>query len=375
MKIKQLLPLFCIFTLFSTSCSVYSPTSSTIENSTQSLSARSIDASRLLSLQDGESYRLMDYDGQRALLLIFDPENRVENNPYEVRLTDCERFAVLDLTSGAVEQEYPVQTFGICSGALLAYGGILFPLITVNDDGTITAAIYFQDGPSRTAVYRGGFTWFGDGPVLRRCGQDVLFSYSDDDAGTFGVNKITQDGSVTPLLCLRESEAEYLSDNFSASDTGFAYAVGKSDRLTFYYGTADGTALQEFSLPQGEKIYGFSLAGNALLVSLAPAAEDNGRLRGVLAQFDPTTGQQINCTALDGPLYNLSVNQNGQISGFIFSVFHVFSLPLKSSSISKQSSVSGDFYRIYPGTTDFLVQIYGYSISERPTLWQVMTST
>ena len=365
---KRFFVLICSLALLCSGCGARTLPVSTPEDTAPSVSAQSIDAARLLSLQDGESYRLMDYDGQRALLLIFDPENRAENNPYEVRLTDCERFAVLDLASGAVEQEYPVQTFGVCSGALLAYGGILFPLITVDDGGTITAAIYFQDGPSRTAVYRGGFTWFGDGPVLRRCGQDVLFSYSDDDAGTFGVNKITQDGSVTSLLCLRENEAEYLSDDFSASDTGFAYAVEKSDRLTFYYGTADGTALQEFSLPQGEKIYGFSLAGNALLVSLAPAAEDSGRLRGVLAQFDPATGQQTGCTALDGPLYNLSVNQNGNIGGSVFSVFQILSPT--GEPTAAQSSVTGTLAHIYPGVNNFLIQIDG-DTPERPALWQV----
>ena len=321
---------------------------------------KSVDVEQALALQEHQAYDIFDYRDGSALLLIWDQsrQNPMDIND-QVRTTFYEEFVLLDLSSGTTES-FPVQTFGICPSALSAFDGIIFSFFTVSSEQTLTASICYLDHSGMRSICEGGFSPFGMGPVLQHYDGGVLFSYLDETGETFGVTKITETFGTEPVLRFDAGEADYISDDFRASDGSYGYTVGEEGRVTFYLGTSDGKE-RRISLPEGRKIHGFDVSGDRLVVSLAGDAAETITWPG-LQVFDLDTGACILEKTDNAPaLYPIAVNERGRLCGFSGSQLkaYICGEQLEEQEIDAPD-ISGSFFKILSHGDDFLAAAYGF---------------
>lgn len=211
---------------------------------------------------------------------------------------------------------------------------------------------------------------------MQHYNNGVLFSYLERENSTFGVIRITKSLEAKSVLQFSAEDVDYISDDFKASEAGYAYTIGDAGKVTFCVGTSAGTT-NRISLPKGRKIHSFDLAGETLIVSLA--ATDKNNPAGIQV-FDLNTGALISEQTNNMPsLYSISASEQGQICSFSFSPNTINSQPpsLKVYSLTNQieeiavdtSAISGSFFKTLSNGQNFLAATYGFNKS--PEFWIV----
>ena len=377
---KAVLSLFLFFVLLMPGCTI-TQTSRPTEENIFSLTSESVDLKKLLRLQGNQTCDVFDYQGDTALVLISDHSKQ---NPLDISdqtiTTFYESFVLFDLSSKEAKKVLPIQRFGICPSALLAFEGVVFSFFEINPENGVTSSVQFIDVSGVKSIYTGNFSSFGMGPVLQRYDSGVLFSYLESvefweqKSNTFGVIKIGESFEAESILQFSSEDVDYISDDFKASETGYAYVIGDGGKVTFCAGTSKGTTTQ-ISLPQGRKIHSFDVINETLIVSLA--ATDKNTPAGIQV-FDLNTGDLILEQTDNMPSLNsICANECGQLCGFSFSPNAVKAPPpsLKVYSLTNQveeltidaSVISGSFFNLFSNGKDFLAAIYGFS--EEPKFW------
>lgn len=85
--------------------------------------------------------------------------------------------------------------------------------------------------------------------------------------------------------------------------------VGEKSSVTFYIGDdLDDLSTTKVSLPQNEKIHGFSLTDDTLFASVAAKTSEENQQNPYIESFDLETGKSIKKLSLSAPLYALDKN-------------------------------------------------------------------
>ena len=96
---------------------------------------------------------------------------------------------------------------------------------------------------------------------------------------------------------------------------------------TFYIGNdLDDLSTTKVSLPQNEKIHGFSLTDDTLFVSVAAKTSEEDQQNPYIESFDLETGKSIKKRSLSAPLYSITTNDSDQLCGFSVSIFKMYSI-------------------------------------------------
>ena len=74
----------------------------------------------------------------------------------------------------------------------------------------------------------------------------------------------------------------------------------------------DDLSTTKVSLPQNEKIHGFSLTDDTLFVSVAAKTSEEDRQNPYIESFDLETGKSIKKRSLSAPLYSITTNDSDQ---------------------------------------------------------------
>lgn len=318
------------------------------------LTADSINVGQLLSLNASETFDVLDYHNNHALLLVSDPARENPNDlTDETRTTYYRSFFVLDILTQTVVSEYPLQQYGICTDAVLAWDGVVYTFFTPEDNQLLSSIRCTNSDASLLLNTASVF-----GTSLRRLEDNILFSDWQD--ASFGLTLVDQQWNKTELLQFIPNNTEYLSDDFQTSDSYFAYAVKEADQIVFYIGTPSQPALQTIMLPSDVMLCGFDISGETLLVSTDAKS-------GNLLQFDLSTGEPLSAETAISPLTDLTLNETQQVCGFFYSTLKIFDLQSSSlQEIQFTTPIQGDFPRVYAGEDDFLVQ------TRSPTaLWHI----
>lgn len=189
------------------------------------------------------------------------------------------------------------------------------------------SSIIFIDSSGKTVIYHGEFTPFSTGPVLHRYQDCLLFSFFNYKNNTFGISRIDSKFDVAPVLTFEASDCDYISDDFSVSNDHYVYAVGEKSSVTFYIGNdLDDLSTTKVSLPQNEKIHGFSLTDDTLFVSVAAKTSEEDQQNPYIESFDLETGKSIKKRSLSAPLYSITTNDSDQLCGFSVSIFKMYSI-------------------------------------------------
>ena len=172
----------------------------------------------------------------------------------------------------------------------------MYPFFSVGTN-QMDSSIIFIDSSGKTVIYHGEFTPFSTGPVLHRYQDCLLFSFFNYKNNTFGISRIDSKFDVAPVLTFEASDCDYISDDFSVSNDHYVYAVGEKSSVTFYIGNdLDDLSTTKVSLPQNEKIHGFSLTDDTLFVSVAAKTSEEDQQNPYIESFDLETGKSIKCT-------------------------------------------------------------------------------
>lgn len=358
---------FCLFVLMVLPGCISSGTPELDESAWQPEIER-FDVKQVLQLQENQEYDIFDYREDTVLILVSD---RSKRNPLDindqVNTTFYEKFVLFDFSLKEVTEEYPVQRFGICPSALLAFQGTVFSFFEVTSDKILCSSIYFIDNFGIQRICEGNFSPFGMGPVLQHYDNAVLFSFIDRENKTFGLTKISGSFDLEPILLFDSENVDYITDDFRASEGSYGYAVGEAGKITFYVGMSDGTETQ-ISLPTGRKIHGFDLTKNELFVSLAGdgASSDSGT---GIQIFDLRTGELLSEQMRKAmPIYSISANEYNQICGVRDFVLQYYTWGDRIEEITVNTSdISGGFFKILSYDKKFLVATYGYD--KNPEFW------
>lgn len=189
---------------------------------------------------------------------------------------------------------------------------------------------------------------------------------------TFGISRIDSKFDVAPVLTFEASDCDYISDDFSVSNDHYVYAVGEKSSVTFYIGNdLDDLSTTKVSLPQNEKIHGFSLTDDTLFVSVAAKTSEEDQQNPYIESFDLETGKSIKKRSLSAPLYSITTNDSDQLCGFSVSIFKMYSIkePLEEIRLG-DTLIHGEFYKIFPDKDSFLIVIYGFD--DPPEFWKVI---
>ena len=141
---------------------------------------------------------------------------------------------------------------------------------------------------------------------------------------------------------------------------------------TFYIGNdLDDLSTTKVSLPQNEKIHGFSLTDDTLFVSVAAKTSEEDQQNPYIESFDLETGKSIKKRSLSAPLYSITTNDSDQLCGFSVSIFKMYSIkePLEEIRLG-DTLIHGEFYKIFPDKDSFLIVIYGFD--DPPEFWKVI---
>lgn len=321
-------------------------------------SIEKIDVEQMLALSESQTYDVLDFYNDTALILF---SEREKWNPDDVtdQLTTSfyEAFSIVDLVNMKETKRFPIQRFGICTSAVIAFDGVLCSMYVNNPDTGIGESIYYINEDVLQKIFTDDFSLFTTGPNLLRYGNDILFSYYTYTSDQFGLSKITPDFAIEPLLCFSSDDTDYLSDDFETSDTSYVYAVGEENRVTFYVGSVANSPIK-VQLEEGEKIYGFDITDDTLLVS----KECNGQetSKSYIEAYDLESGNCIHQIEASPPLYWLTANSRHQLCGVNFSTLKMFELD--DDTITPidfgDTYIQGNYSRIFSDRKKFLVPVY-----------------
>ena len=323
--------LICCMLLFLCSCTQGPvtedniPPNNSYEKDSASADAEEIKITSMLSLQQDQSYVVCDYFEGNVLILISDSSKQNSNDITDQATTVFfEEFVVLNIQTQSIINRYPIQEFGICPSAIQAFGGVVYPFFSVGTN-QMDSSIIFIDSSGKTVIYHGEFTPFSTGPVLHRYQDCLLFSFFNYKNNTFGISRIDSKFDVAPVLTFEASDCDYISDDFSVSNDHYVYAVGEKSSVTFYIGNdLDDLSTTKVSLPQNEKIHGFSLTDDTLFVSVAAKTSEEDQQNPYIESFDLETGKSIKKRSLSAPLYSITTNDSNQLCGFSASIFKMY---------------------------------------------------
>lgn len=370
--------LICCMLLFLCSCTQgpvtedNTPPNNSYEKDSASADAEEINITSMLSLQQDQSYVVCDYFEGNVLILISDSSKQNSNDITDQATTVFfEEFVVLNIQTQSIINRYPIQEFGICPSAIQAFGGVVYPFFSVGTN-QMDSSIIFIDSSGKTVIYHGEFTSFSTGPVLHRYQDCLLFSFFNYKNNTFGISRIDSKFDVAPVLTFEASDCDYISDDFSVSNDHYVYAVGEKSSVTFYIGNdLDDLSTTKVSLPQNEKIHGFSLTDDTLFVSVAAKTSEEDQQNPYIESFDLETGKSIKKRSLSAPLYSITTNDSDQLCGFSVSIFKMYSIkePLEEIRLG-DTLIHGEFYKIFPDKDSFLIVIYGFD--DPPEFWKVI---
>ena len=370
--------LICYMLLFLCSCTQGPvtedniPPNNSYEKDSASADAEEINITSMLSLQQDQSYVVCDYFEGNVLILISDSSKQNSNDITDQATTVFfEEFVVLNIQTQSIINRYPIQEFGICPSAIQAFGGVVYPFFSVGTN-QMDSSIIFIDSSGKTVIYHGEFTPFSTGPVLHRYQDCLLFSFFNYKNNTFGISRIDSKFDVAPVLTFEASDCDYISDDFSVSNDHYVYAVGEKSSVTFYIGNdLDDLSTTKVSLPQNEKIHGFSLTDDTLFVSVAAKTSEEDQQNPYIESFDLETGKSIKKRSLSAPLYSITTNDSDQLCGFSVSIFKMYSIkePLEEIRLG-DTLIHGEFYKIFPDKDSFLIVIYGFD--DPPEFWKVI---
>lgn len=370
--------LICCMLLFLCSCTQGPvtedniPPNNSYEKDSASADAEEINITSMLSLQQDQSYVVCDYFEGNVLILISDSSKQNSNDITDQATTVFfEEFVVLNIQTQSIINRYPIQEFGICPSAIQAFGGVVYPFFSVGTN-QMDSSIIFIDSSGKTVIYQGEFTPFSTGPVLHRYQDCLLFSFFNYKNNTFGISRIDSKFDVAPVLTFEASDCDYISDDFSVSNDHYVYAVGEKSSVTFYIGNdLDDLSTTKVSLPQNEKIHGFSLTDDTLFVSVAAKTSEEAQQNPYIESFDLETGKSIKKRSLSAPLYSITTNDSDQLCGFSVSIFKMYSIkePLEEIRLG-DTLIHGEFYKIFPDKDSFLIVIYGFD--DPPEFWKVI---
>lgn len=348
------------------------PPNNSYEKDSASADAEEINITSMLSLQQDQSYVVCDYFEGNVLILISDSSKQSSNDITDQATTVFfEEFVVLNIQTQSIINRYPIQEFGICPSAIQAFGGVVYPFFSVGTN-QMDSSIIFIDSSGKTVIYHGEFTPFSTGPVLHRYQDCLLFSFFNYKDNTFGISRIDSKFDVAPVLTFEASDCDYISDDFSVSNDHYVYAVGEKSSVTFYIGNdLDDLSTTKVSLPQNEKIHGFSLTDDTLFVSVAAKTSEEDQQNPYIESFDLETGKSIKKRSLSAPLYSITTNDSDQLCGFSVSIFKMYSIkePLEEIRLG-DTLIHGEFYKIFPDKDSFLIVIYGFD--DPPEFWKVI---
>lgn len=344
-------------------------TENNVVDNTKNEKLRLIDTAELLSISESQTYDVLDFVDNKALILISDTNRK---NPKDVNdqftTTYYEKLVLLNVEILMVEKEYKIQKFGICKSALLAFDGVVLSAFAVGIDNELKSSIIYLGPDGVRIIYDGNYTPFGTGPILRRCKGDVLYSYFDYSRGCFGLNKINSNFEVEPIIDFSLSEVDYISDDLVTSASNYAYAIGEREKVTFYIGV--GNQEKKIVLPKGTRIHGFDITEQHLVVAIAPNEEGGGQ-EAKIELYCLESGKLTNRHLLNGAIYKITMNESKVICGFNSFVMTLFELAhddFQKIDVG-ETLIHGDFYNVYSDGNKFLISIYEFA--SIPKLWVV----
>lgn len=268
-----------------------------------------------LVLKENQSYFVYDYVEDQLLLLVYDTKKRdlAEEESLQAPAKYCYKFVLYDISKQKIIEEFSIEQFGHCLSAIYAYDGVL--LTWVSNDGEMEPAssISFINQQGIKKVCDLAITKFSLGPLLRRSGGEVIFSYANElTDGEFGVKKMTRSLNVEPLLTFTPDQADYMSDDIVASNDHYTYAVGEQGQVSIYIGSAKGEHVK-IRLQEGENLCSLGITSDWIVISKNKAPTDGGGY--CLERFD-LQENSVELYTMNEPLYFITGTDSNRFCGF-----------------------------------------------------------
>lgn len=271
-----------------------------------------------LNLSEDEDVIILDVCGSALLLNVYTDYPSADAHYREEGYSSKTVHLVLyDWNTQETLLTMPIPDDHYCADGFL-WGENSFVYTSISLDPTLSYPQYdiiHYDGSENITIVSGICSMLGsaDPHIVPLSDSHFAYSYFDPQTKFFGINVVSETGTITPQLTLLDDGAtEHLSTDLVFHNGMYLYYAAVKEKGTFYVGTAE-KIHASFSLPPTERVYQYHfLTDDLLLFTIERIGSDGASSTNVIVK--DMLGNDL-LTRRSDVLFRLEANGNGTAMG------------------------------------------------------------
>lgn len=285
-----------------------------------------------------------------------------------------QEMSIYDLRTNQTTDSWTLSEGDFCTSGIFMGDSAVYTVLHVNYTSLLSPYnIYIKTGDHVNEIISGSATGTGfDDPRLVSLGKtQFAYSYIDENTKEFGVNAVSIDGEITPIVkLLDDGITEALRTTLYGNGASFLYYAAVEGSGCIFIGNAEGVEHQ-FLLPRTERVYDFCFLKDSVFFTMEVTQEGEGTSakKIIVKDYNGNNIAEKDCDAF----YRLVSNNYHCVLGIdgSYQVMYV-TVSGKDIEISKMD-VPKDFVLFYSiSPSQFLLHYYGVNYGENKSLQELL---